>query len=242
MADNNETPLEKLRKAQRAAHLKNLASGKAQAAAKRAKAKSEKPETMLQKLNRTAKQRGIEKNSEDSIEWFKDNARKAVGRERAQTNLLDQQKKARNVGKIQPLGKMFTYAYDPKWKDTLPYYDRFPLGFYLGPAKGGFYMINLHYLSPHYRAVMFDALMEIASSPKYSEKNKLKITYGILKGSEKLSMYKPCFKHYLVAHLRSKVVEIPYAEWEAALFLPTADFAKASASQVWSDSILGMDK
>lgn len=199
-------------------------------------------DTLLQKLEKAARTRQLDKNSKESLEWFRKNARKTIGREQAQTLLIKQQERAQQIGKRPPIGKMFTYAYDPKHKDTLPYYDRFPLGFYIGPAKGGFYLINLHYLSPKYRAVLFDALLNVTNDPRYTENTKLKITYSLLSGSQKFRYFKPCFKHYLVNHLETRVVEIPYDEWEAALFLPTAEFEGASASQVWSDSALGVNK
>ena len=43
-------------------------------------------------------------------------------------------------------GVMNLFAYDPKHKATLPYYDRFPLIMPLQAAKGGFYGLNFHYL------------------------------------------------------------------------------------------------
>ena len=198
-------------------------------------------DTLLQKLTKAAQARQLEKNSKDSLDWFQTNARKIVGRERAQTLLMKQQPKAQDIGKKAPIGKMFSYAYDPLHKDTLPYYDRFPLGFYIGPAKGGFYLINLHYLSPKFRAILFDALMDITNNPRYADTTKLKITYDLLSGSQKFRYFKPCFKHYLARQLDSRIVEIPYEEWEAALFLPTADFEGASATQIWSDSVLGVN-
>jgi hypothetical protein len=43
-------------------------------------------------------------------------------------------------------GEMYLFAYDPKTKEDLPYYDRFPLVFPFRKVKGGFYGINMHYL------------------------------------------------------------------------------------------------
>ena len=122
-------------------------------------------ETLLQKLNKAALLRQLETNSKDSVKWFMKNARYVAGRDKAQTLLIKQQEKAKNIGKVLPIGQMFTYAYDPKHADTLPYFDRFPLIFYVGPAKGGFYGINLHYLPPKARAILFDALIKITNNP-----------------------------------------------------------------------------
>jgi hypothetical protein len=231
--------LQKLLNKQREQHLDRLAGNNK--AKRDAKAPARDPgQTLLQKLNKAAQHRQLEKHSDESIQWFKRNASKAAGKERAQTALLDQQKKARGIGKTIPIGKMYTYAYDAKHKDTLPYFDRFPLIFYVGPAPKGFYGINLHYLSPDYRAILFDALLDLATNKKYSSSNKLTLTYKLLVSTQSLSFFKPCFKQYLHTQLQSDVVEIPYHEWETALFLPTADFQGATNTQVWSDSALGL--
>ena len=43
-------------------------------------------------------------------------------------------------------GEMYLFFYDPKHKDTLPYYDRLPLVLPFRKVPDGFYGINLHYL------------------------------------------------------------------------------------------------
>ena len=48
--------------------------------------------------------------------------------------------------------------------------------------------------------------------------------------------FKPCFKHYLLAHVKSRFAEVPAPEWEIATFLPTAQWEKASAGKVYQDS------
>ena len=48
--------------------------------------------------------------------------------------------------------------------------------------------------------------------------------------------FKPCFKRYLTAHVKSRFARVPASEWEIATFLPTASFEKASKTTVWKDS------
>ena len=59
-------------------------------------------------------------------------------------------------------GSMYMYFYDPKHKQTLPYYDRFPLTIMIEPRKNGFLGLNLHYLRPDIRAKFLDELMKLA--------------------------------------------------------------------------------
>ena len=42
------------------------------------------------------------------------------------------------------VGQMYMYFYEAKTKDTLPYFDRFPLVFPFAKVKGGFYGLNMH--------------------------------------------------------------------------------------------------
>jgi hypothetical protein len=133
------------------------------------------------------------------------------------------------------IGSMQMFFYDPKFKDTLPYYDKFPLVVVIGPAPGGFYGLNLHYLPPILRAKMLDALMDIADSKK-SEDAKFRIRYSTLQSNAKLKWYKPCFKHYLNKHVESRFAEVSAPEWEIATFLPTAQFRKSNSQKVFSDS------
>ena len=81
------------------------------------------------------------------------------------------------------IGSMQMFFYDPKHKETLPYYDRFPpLSIILKPAKGGFLGLNLHYLPPILRAQFLDALMDNVTSKK-SEDAKFQLTTRLLAGT-----------------------------------------------------------
>ena len=95
--------------------------------------------------------------------------------------------------------------------------------------------MNLHYLPPILRAQFLDALMDNVTS-KNSEDAKFKITTRLLAGTSELEYYKPCIKHYLTAHVKSKFAEVKAPEWEIATFLPTAIFEKASKQKIYSDS------
>ena len=60
--------------------------------------------------------------------------------------------------------------------------------------------------------------------------------YDLLKASAKYKEFKPCFKHYLGKHVKSKFVRVPITEWEIAIFLPVEQFKKAGKEKVWSES------
>lgn len=134
------------------------------------------------------------------------------------------------------IGRMYMFFYDPKLKKELPYYDTFPLIFMIGPAKGGFLGINLHYLPPFYRAKLMDAMYQTINNKKYDETTKLKINYQILTAAAKFRFFRPCIKHYLNAHVQSGFLNVEPKNWDSALLLPTERFRKATKDTVWSDS------
>ena len=141
--------------------------------------------------------------------------------------------KQKNDGVV---GNMYMFQYDPKHKETLPYYDTFPLVVVIGPAKGGFLGLNLHYLPPQLRAKLLDGLMDITSDKRYNDSTRFKASYELLARSAKLKYFKPCLKHYLNEQVKSNFALVPAPEWEIATFLPTADFRKANNFKVYSDS------
>jgi len=189
---------------------------------------------LFQKLEIEAFKAGINPRTEESRQWFR---RRLQSLRRVNRRELLQSDEINLVNKSQPLiGSMNMFFYDPKTKDTLPYYDRFPLAIIVGPAPGGFYGLNLHYLPPIMRAKMLDALMDVASDNKYDESTRFKLSYQILQRVSRLKYYKPCLKHYLFSHVKSRLGRVSAPEWEIATFLPTQDFAKKGANAVYADS------
>jgi hypothetical protein len=131
---------------------------------------------------------------------------------------------------------MYMFFYDPKTKDTLQYYDSFPLIIMVGPAEGGFYGLNLHYLPPTLRAKFLDGLVDITNNKKYDDTTKFKMSYNMLQRASKFRYFKPCFKHYLTEHVKGNFARVLAPEWEIAVFLPSAQWNKSQGSKVYQDS------
>lgn len=149
---------------------------------------------------------------------------------------------ARSNAVITPTpGKMLMYQYDAKHKDTLPYWDKFPVMLPLELYKDSMLGINLHYLPPIHRVRLMDALYETLNNDKYDKTTKMKASYRILNASSKFAYFKPCIKKYLFSHVKSQLIEIPIEEWDYVTFLPLARFTSSTQAiterQVWDDSI-----
>jgi hypothetical protein len=134
------------------------------------------------------------------------------------------------------LGRMYFFYYDPKLKDTLPYYDRFPLVLPIERYPDGFLGLNLHYIHPKQRIILLDKLSEFANNDKYDKSTKLRLSYDMLKASSKAFEQNACIKRYLFNHIESRFLEITADEWDIAALLPMESFVGASTSKVYSDS------
>jgi hypothetical protein len=134
------------------------------------------------------------------------------------------------------IGKMYHFFYDPKYKDSLPYYDRFPLVIPIERYPDGFLGLNLHYIHPKQRILLLDKLSEILTNNKYNEATRIKISYDYLSAATSIYQAKSCYKKYLFKHIESRFLEIGANEWDIAVMLPTENFVGAPKSKVFRES------
>ena len=81
-----------------------------------------------------------------------------------------------------------------------------------------------------------DALLDITNNNKYDETTKFELSYKMLNGARSMRYFKPCYKHYLTAHVKSRFARVSAPEWEIATFLPTADWQKQTQTKVHAAS------
>jgi hypothetical protein len=135
------------------------------------------------------------------------------------------------------LGCLYYFYYDPKGKDDLPYYDKFPLVLALQRYPDGFLGLNLHYLPIRYRVAFLGKLMQYATFTPENEIKRMKVSYDILVASRRLKEFRPCIKRYLHGHIRSRILAVAPNEWDVAAVLPVHQFKGAKPQEVWEDSV-----
>jgi hypothetical protein len=161
----------------------------------------------------------IANKQQDSADWFIGKARSAAGYRK---KILSNAERSRDNAVI---GKMYFFAYDPKYKDTLPMYDRFPLVFPIEGYSDGFLGLNLHYLTPPQRTTLLNMLSQFSNNKRLDKTTKLRLSYDLLSQTKKLaSASRPCIKRYLFSQVRSDFIEIIAGEWYKAIELPVAMF------------------
>jgi hypothetical protein len=151
----------------------------------------------------------------------------------SKTALMRDQERLRNKSMI---GRMYFYFYDPKTKDSMPYYDRFPLVIPIERYNDGFLGLNLHYIHPKQRLILLDKLSDTLTNDKYDETSRLRVSYPFLSSASKIFEATPCIKRYLFSHIESRFLEITANEWDIAAMLPMESFVGAKTSRVYSDS------
>ena len=142
-----------------------------------------------------------------------------------------------NVNKKFRIGSMYFFAYDPKGKNELDYYDKFPLVIPLESYSDGFLGLNLHYLPMRYRIYFMRKLMPRAILNDDNEIMRLRISYEMLDASRRYKEFRPCVKRYLYSHIRSRILAVEPEEWDVAMYLPVQQFKKATAAKIWKESV-----
>jgi len=142
-------------------------------------------------------------------------------------------------------GRMYTFFYDPKTKDKLPYYDRFPVILLLEANQNGFSGLNLHYIPPRYRVKLLNELYDfIVTDDEEDDENmktRIRVTYEILQSTAKMKFFRPCYKRYLTSHIEGRALEIIPEYWDIMAMLPVGRFEKESVRKVYSESLRSFD-
>jgi len=182
----------------------------------------------------------LERNTKKSLEWF----RRAIG----SMTVSDRQRgliEDSYSNKPKPLiGGMFMFQYVAKWKDILPYYDRFPLVIPFQFTRDGFYGLNLHYIHPMRRVELLSELLRYARDYDGQDDidTRIQLSYQLIKKSSRLKWARPCIKRYLTTEIQSSIKEVPYDDWDVISLLPTYNFTnKTNANTVYRDSRLKVE-
>jgi len=191
-------------------------------------------ESKLTKLAQEKTAAQVQMLSRQSFQWLK----QKVGQlKNPATVAREISRESSRIGKRFMTGGLYFFYYNPKNKQTLPYYDTFPLVLVLQREPDGFLGLNLHYLPVKYRMLFLDKLMGYAIQGDDNEIQRMRVTYDILNASKRFKEFRPCIKKYLHGHVQSKILTVHPDEWEVALYLPLQQFKKQPATTVWQESL-----
>jgi len=186
--------------------------------------------TIIDNVNQRLSKLGYINGSRDARTWLrtKVNSLKATP-----SALMSDRERLRSQSII---GRMYFYYYDPKTKDQLKYYDKFPLVIPIERYGDGFLGLNLHYVEPKVRFILLDKLSTFTNNKMYDETTRLRLSYQTLKSASSIFEATPCIKRYLYSHVKSRFLEINANEWDIAAILPVESFEKKSKEHVFNES------
>ena len=178
------------------------------------------PTSVWEKLRRDMKSGGLVPRTKAARAWYGD----VINRMRIPTNRSNILNDPRRATAHALIGRMYTYHYRPKYEDTLPMWDQFPLVLPMEAYPDGFLGLNLHYLDPGSRLALLEVLHDFITNTKYDDSTRFKLQYSVLSGIQKYNIMKPCIKRYLLEHMQSPMIYIEPDQWEIAVMLPFERF------------------
>lgn len=131
-------------------------------------------------------------------------------------------------------GRIYTFKYDAKHKQTLPYWDAHPVILVIGLAEQGFIGLNFHYLPFDYRIQCLHTL-DSATAP--TDLKLLQFRWEVIKKSAIKHLGPQMVKRYLRPYMKSSLIEVHPKDWYLVMALPLAKFVKATEDAVGLISI-----
>jgi len=190
----------------------------------------------LTSLAEAKKLNGHKTMSKNAVSWLQDKIDEIKRPSAIPNTIKGEVNRHKQQGQLR-IGMLYCYYYDPKTKDDLPYWDRFPMVLVLEKYNDGFLGLNLHYLPVRYRIAFLQKLMKYAQLTPEQDIRRMRISYDILQSTKRFAEFRPCLKRYLFSHMRSRLLMIQPDEWDVATMLPIQQFRGAKPQKVWMDSV-----
>lgn len=170
-----------------------------------------------------------------SHNWYIDKVKELVGTQYPGPQF--QREYASNMtNKLMP-GRMYLINYsNPVNKDTLPYYDVFPLIMPFEMTSTHMTAINFHYLHPTQRLILLEKLSMYKIGTNDDITTKIRADWKLLSNFARFREVKPAVKQYRRNRIKGRYLFIQPEDWATAIILPTEQFKKASKQKVYVDS------
>lgn len=134
------------------------------------------------------------------------------------------------------IGKLylFEYAAENPGDEETGLYDRFPLVFFFNTKKTSdgktlMYGLNVHYLTPSQRAMLYQRLMTFKTSKKWTPEVKLKLEWDLIKAAAGTDVAYKAVHSYRVDRIQSRMIEIVPDDWQITIFLQIQKWLKAKS-------------
>lgn len=169
-----------------------------------------------------------------SFIWYQQKVRELVGTQYPGPRF--QREYAENMTNRMLPGRMYLINYaNPVGRDTLPYYDMFPLILPFNIEGNLVTAINFHYLHPAQRLILLEKLMPFKIGDT-DISTRIRANWNVLSNFARFREIKPSVKRYRRSLIKGRLLFIQPDDWVTAAIMPTEQFKKASKQKVYLDS------
>lgn len=170
----------------------------------------------------------FERHGKEAADWFRARISKDLKVDARKMIKEDSDyRKLANVDRTM-IGKLYLFEYDAKsaGDDENGVYDRFPTVFFFNVSKTKdghtlIHGINMHYLTPKQRALVYMGLMKLKTSKQWSPKVKLRLQWELIKQVTSSALAEKAVHAYRLDRFVTRVMEIPANDWIICVFLRT---------------------
>lgn len=157
----------------------------------------------------------VDYSQKDLTDWINNKAMDLTSGEVHRT-LLNSDRGGKSI-----VGNLYFFKYDPKHKDTLNIYDRYPMAFPIKLYKDGFLGVNMHYLPAGERRLFVRTVNEFKQTLREGDRFKNNAEFiTMLERTKRIYKIMPQAVHrYLNDHTRSKFIRILPEEYDKAVQL-----------------------
>ncbi len=159
-------------------------------------------------------------NDNPSWAWFAEKVKDLISVSEKPGELLT--KWERRANKVQ-LYRFNMFFYDAKTKNTLPYFDMFPLVFPLRRFGDGFTGINVHYLPPAFKEDFYNIYTRFKLNDEFDETTLYRMTWSKI---SRFKVMRPLIRKYSYTHIKSRFLILRADEVPTAMLLPLTRLVK----------------
>ena len=138
------------------------------------------------------------------------------------------------------VGQLIFFKYAPqdqRFLESNRPFDAYPLIFITTAYRGGFEGINLHYLDPETRSLLFENMRKsFTTLGKPNRTARININYHDLRTKRSLRSFKACYRNYKWDGIRKPPISVPFQFWETLIHQDLGFFGKKNKSNIYLES------
>jgi len=162
----------------------------------------------------------IEEGENPSFAWYNEKVKDLISMSENPGELLSKWEWRTN--KIQ-LFHFNMFFYDAKTKNTLPYFDMFPLVFPLRRFGDSFTGVNVHYLPAAFKEQFYQIFTRFKLNDKFDETTLYRMTWSKI---SRFKVMRPLIRKYSLSNIKSRYLILRADEVPIAMSLPLTRLVK----------------